>query len=156
MLVRDTPVAIRIAQSDCQPERKSALRAGATPHDGDGKGDIFAGGNRKLFYVERLRRLVILEEQIPRFPVLIHSSRLQRWWKVEHHDVLLMMGKDTGKIMPADCVRPCFDKRFDLVFGRSALLLHGSRSYCLRWTSRVDETARLVPACRSSDPTEAV
>src|SRR5258708_4693002 len=42
-----------------------------------------------------------------------------------------MMGESTGKIMPADGVRPCFDKRFDLTFGRSALQHHGSRSDCL-------------------------
>ena len=30
----------------------------------------------------------------------------QRRRDVEHHDVLLTMGKNTGKIMPADCVRP--------------------------------------------------
>src|ERR1700704_6718399 len=84
MLVRDTPVPIDVAQSDCQPEqepaflRRAAERAGAAPHDGDGEGDIFAGGNCKLLYVERLRRLVIPEEQIPGFLILIHSSRLQR------------------------------------------------------------------------------
>ena len=39
MLVRDTPVAIDIAQSICQPEeepallRRAAERAGAVPHD---------------------------------------------------------------------------------------------------------------------------
>src|SRR6267378_2999888 len=76
-------------------------------------------------YIERLRWLVIPEEQIPGFLVLIHSSRLQRRRDVEHHDVLLMMGKNTGKIMPADCARPCVDNRFDLTFGRSALLHHG-------------------------------
>ena len=57
MLVRDTPVAIDVAQSHCQPEqepsffRRVAERAGAAPHDGDGDGNIFAGGNCKL--VER-------------------------------------------------------------------------------------------------------
>jgi TolB-like protein len=34
--------------------RRAAERAGAAPHDGDGEGDIFAGGNCKLLYVERL------------------------------------------------------------------------------------------------------
>jgi hypothetical protein len=60
MLVRDTPVAIDTAQSDCQPKQKAALlrraaeRARAAPHDGDGEGDIFASGNCKLLAVERL------------------------------------------------------------------------------------------------------
>jgi len=60
MLVRDTPGAIDVAQSDCQPElkpafrRRTADRGGAAPHDGDRKGDIFARGNRKLLDVERL------------------------------------------------------------------------------------------------------
>ena len=54
MLVHDTPVAIDVAQSNCQPEeepaflRRAAERAGAAPHDGDGDGHIFAGGNCKL------------------------------------------------------------------------------------------------------------
>jgi hypothetical protein len=42
-----------------------------------------------------------------------------------------MMGKNGGKIMPADRVRPSFDDRPDLTFGRSILLRHGSRSDCL-------------------------
>ena len=50
---------------------------------------------------------------------------------VEHHVVLLMMSKNTGKIVPGVCVRPCFDNRFDLTFCRSALLRRGSRSDCL-------------------------
>ena len=60
MLVRDTPVAIDVAQSHCQPEqepsffRRVAERAGAAPHDGDGDGNIFAGGNCKLDYLDRL------------------------------------------------------------------------------------------------------
>jgi hypothetical protein len=43
-----------------------------------------------------------------------------------------MMGENAGKIMPADRICPCFDKRFDLDFGRLALLRHGSCSECLR------------------------
>src|SRR5882724_7573269 len=60
MLVRDTPFAVDVPQSNCQPEeepaflRRAAERAGATPHDGDGESDIFAGGNCKLLYVKRL------------------------------------------------------------------------------------------------------
>ena len=56
----DTPVAIDVPQSNRQPEEEFALlgraaeRAGTAPHDGDGEGDIFAGGNGKLFDVERL------------------------------------------------------------------------------------------------------
>ena len=52
--MRDTPVAIDVAQSNCQPKeepaflRRAAERAGAAPHDGDGEGDIFTGGNCKL------------------------------------------------------------------------------------------------------------
>lgn len=70
--MRDTPVAIDVTQSDCQPEqaplpRRAAEGIGAAPDDPDREGDIFAGGN----YVERLQRLVTLEEEIP---VLIHSS----------------------------------------------------------------------------------
>jgi hypothetical protein len=53
---------------------------------------------------------------------------LQRWRDVEHHDVLIMMGKNAGIIMPADSIRPRFDQRFDLGLGRLALLHHGSRS----------------------------
>jgi hypothetical protein len=41
-----------------------------------------------------------------------------------------MMGENAGQIMPADRIRPGFDKRFDLGFGRSALLHHGSCSEC--------------------------
>src|ERR1700727_2943205 len=69
---------------------------------------------------------MILEEQIPCFPVLIQSARLQRRRDVEHHDVLLMMCEDAREIVPADRVRPSFDKRFDLRFGCSGLLYHGS------------------------------
>jgi hypothetical protein len=71
MLVGDTPAAIDFAQSDRQSEeepaflRRAAERARAAPHDRNGEGDIFAGGNCKLLYVERLRRLVIPEKQIP-------------------------------------------------------------------------------------------
>jgi len=57
MLVYDTPVAVDVAQSDCQPKqnpaflRRAAERAGSAPHDGDGESNIFAGGNCKLLYV---------------------------------------------------------------------------------------------------------
>jgi hypothetical protein len=137
VLVRDEPVAIDLSQSDGQPEQESALfrraagRVGAAPDDGDREGDVFAGGNCKLFDVERLLRLVIPEEQIPCFLVFIHSARLQRRRDVEHHDILFMMGKNAGKIMPADSVRPCFDDRRDLTFCGFMLLHHGSRSGCL-------------------------
>jgi hypothetical protein len=63
-------------------------------------------------------------KQIPRFPVLFYSSRLQRLRDVEHHDVLLMMGKNAGEIMLANRKGPCFDNRLDLTLGRSALLHH--------------------------------
>ena len=111
--------------------RRAAGCVGAAAHDDNREGDIFAGRNRKLLDVERLRRPVIPEEQIPCFPVLIHSARLQRRRHVEHHDILFMMGKNGGKIMPADRVRPCFHDRRDLILGRSVLLRHGSRSGCL-------------------------
>jgi hypothetical protein len=51
-----------------------------------------------------------------------------------------MMGKNTGKIMPADRVRPGFDNRFDLALSRSVLMRHGSHSEglskCFRFASR--------------------
>jgi hypothetical protein len=37
-----------------------------------------------------------------------------------------MMRKNTGEIVPADCVRPSFDKRLDLRFGCSDLPHCGS------------------------------
>jgi hypothetical protein len=117
-----------LIESICQ-RRGSAGHAGAAPHDGDGERDIFAGRNRKLLDVERLLRLVIPEEQIPRFLVLIHSARLQRRRDVEHHDILVVMGKNGRKIVPADRVRPCFDDRPDVAFGRSLLLHDGSRFF---------------------------
>jgi hypothetical protein len=101
MLVCDTPTAIDLAQSDRQSEEEPAFfwrtaeRGGAAPHDGDGESDIFASRDSKLFYVERLRWLVVPEEQIPCLLVLIHPSRLQRRRDVEHHDVLFMMGKNS-------------------------------------------------------------
>jgi len=92
---------------------------------------------------------VISEEQVPGFLVLIHSSRLQRRRDVEHHDVVLMMRKNTGKIMLADCVRPCVDNRLDLTFGRSASLHHGSRSNRLLMYVPEDER-------RGADPTRRI
>lgn len=59
MLVRDTPVAVDVAQSDCQPEqeptflRRAAERAGAALHDGDG--DIFDRGSQRKFKGTRSR-----------------------------------------------------------------------------------------------------
>jgi hypothetical protein len=70
MLVRDSPVVMNLAQSNCEPEeepafiRRAAQHARAAPHDDDGECDVFAGGNGRLFDVERLRRFVIPEEQI--------------------------------------------------------------------------------------------
>jgi hypothetical protein len=156
VLVRDEPVAIDLSQSDGQPEQESALfrraagRAGAAPDDGDREGDVFAGGNCKLFDVERLLRLVIPEEQIPCFLVFIHSARLQRRRDVEHHDILFMMGKNAGKIMPADSVRPCFDDRPDLMFGGFMLLHHGSRSGCLPDLWPKDERREAWPTRRAT------
>ena len=80
MFVRNTPVAVDFAQSDRQPEEEPAFlwwaaeSAGTAPHDNDREGDIFAGRNCKLFYVERLRGLVVSEEKVPRLLVLIQSS----------------------------------------------------------------------------------
>src|ERR1700722_3926258 len=71
-----------------------------------------------FFDVERLRGLVVPEEQVPRFLVLIHASRLYRRRDVEHHDVLIVMGKNGGKIVPADGRRPGFDKCFDVALRR--------------------------------------
>jgi hypothetical protein len=60
------------------------------------------------------------------------------------HNFLLVMGKNAGKIVPADGVRPCFDNRFDLTFGRSALLHHGSGSDCLpMYVPRTNVGARI-------------
>jgi len=102
MLVRDTPVAIDLAQSDCQPEQEPALlgraadRGRAAAQDSGREGNIFAGCDCKLLYIERFRRLMVLEEQIPCFLVFSHSERLQRQRNVEHHDVAVMMGKNAG------------------------------------------------------------
>jgi hypothetical protein len=41
------------------------------------------------------------------------------------------MGKNAGKILLADRLRPCFDKRSDFPLGLSALLHHDSHSDCL-------------------------
>jgi hypothetical protein len=92
--------------------------------------------------------LVIPEEQIPGFLVLVDSPRLQRRRNVEHHDVLVMMGKNGGKIMPADGVRPCLDNRSDLTFGVAALLHHDSS---LRLFAHVCPQGR-TPGCISDMP----
>src|SRR3981189_2708757 len=60
-----------------------------------------------------------------------------------------MLGENTGKIMPADCVRPCVDNRLDLTFGRSALPHHGSCSDCLPRDVPEDER-------RGADPTRRI
>lgn len=101
MLVCDAPVAVHLAQANRQPEEEIAVCIRAAPHNGGSEGNIFTSRNGKFFYVERLCWLVIFEEQIPRFLILIHSPRLQRWRNVEHHNVLLMVGKNAGKVMPA-------------------------------------------------------
>jgi hypothetical protein len=60
MLVRDLPLAIDVTQPDRQPEQEPAYlgrateRAGAAPHDSDGEGHIFAGGDCKFLNVECL------------------------------------------------------------------------------------------------------
>ena len=133
MLVRDAPLAIDPTQSDCQPEKKSASRklavfAPAATHDSNSKGDVLAGSNLKLLDIEFLRGLVVLKEQVPCLLVLLHAFRLQRRRYVEHHDVLPMMSKNTGQIMPPDCVCPWFDKRLYLTFGGFGLLHLGSHS----------------------------
>jgi hypothetical protein len=56
-----------------------------------------------------------------------------------------MISKNTGKIMAADGIRPCFDKRFDLNFCRSALQRHGSRSGCLAMYVLKDERPDAYP-----------
>jgi hypothetical protein len=52
MFMRDAPVVIDLPQPDRQPEQKSF--AGATTHDCDGEGNVFARGDFKLFDIERL------------------------------------------------------------------------------------------------------
>ncbi len=73
--MRHTPGAIDLAQTNRQPEKESAFvrgtfeRGGAAPQDRDGEGDIFPSGDPKLLDVERLRRLVVREEEVARLLV---------------------------------------------------------------------------------------
>jgi hypothetical protein len=60
MFVRNAPGTVDFAQSNCQPEKESALlrrtagAARAAPHDGDGKGDVLASGYCEFLNVEGL------------------------------------------------------------------------------------------------------
>jgi hypothetical protein len=75
--------------------------------------------------------LMIAEEQVPGPFVRLDPLALEGRRQVEHHDILIMMGKNARKVMPADSISPPFDERFDLCLGRFAWLRHRFHLECL-------------------------
>ena len=112
MFVRDTPVAIDLRSPIVSLNRKPSLSAGllgrvrSAPHDGDREGDVRARGNGEFPKVEGRTGLVVTEKQIPGLFVSFNAPALKRWRQIEHHDVLLVVCKNGGEIVPADGVRP--------------------------------------------------
>jgi hypothetical protein len=60
--------------------------------------------------VEGRSGLVVAEEQVPGLFVRLDALALQGRRQVEHHHARLVMSKDGGDIVPADRVRPGFEK----------------------------------------------
>ena len=77
------------------------------------KATVLAGGHRELPDVEGRSGLVIPEEQVPGLFVRLDPLALQGRRQVEHHHVRLVMSEDGRNIVPADRVRPGFEKGLD-------------------------------------------
>ena len=74
---------------------------------------------------------MIAEEQIPGPFLRLDPLALEGRRQVEHHDILIMMGKNARKVMPADSISPSFDERSDLSLGRFGWLRHSFHLECL-------------------------
>ena len=79
--------------------------------------------------VEGRSGLVIAEHQVPGQFVRLDPLALQRRRQVEHHHVRLVMSENGGYIVPADRVRPCFEKGFDPVLFGIGVFRHGFGSF---------------------------
>jgi hypothetical protein len=116
MLVRDAPVAVNLPQAHSQSKEEPvfvrwvARRVWTAIHDRGRKRDVFARGHGEFLDVKGRSELVIAEEQVPGLFVGLDALTLQGRWQVEHHHVRLVMSEDGGKIMPADRIRPIFEK----------------------------------------------
>ena len=131
MRVCDAPVAIDLPQANSQSEQKAVLvyriagRVRSAPQDGDREGDVSACGNGEFSKVEGRTRLVVTEKQIPGLFVGFDAPALKWRRQVEHHHVPLVVRKNSGKIVPADSVRPALEKGFDPGFFGLRLFGHG-------------------------------
>jgi hypothetical protein len=131
MLVCDAPVVIDLPQANSQSEQKAVLvyriagRVRSAPQDGDREGDVSACGNGEFSKVEGRTRLVVTEKQVPGLFVGFDAPALKWRRQVEHHNVLLVVRKNGGKIVPADSVRPALEKGFDPVVFGVGLFRHG-------------------------------
>ena len=68
---------------------------------------------------------MVTEKQIPGLFLSFDPPALKWRRQVEHHHVRLVVCKNGGEIVPADSVRPAFEKGFDLRFFGVGLLKHG-------------------------------
>src|SRR5215475_2886389 len=108
MFMRNAPVAIELAQSHSESEKKAVLvrgvagRIGSTPHDGNRKGDLRARSHGEFPEVKGCAGFVVAKKQVPGLGVGFDASALERRRQIEHHHFLIMMGEDRGKIVTAD------------------------------------------------------
>src|SRR5262249_42014144 len=72
---------------------------GAAAHDAEGETHLVAGDNAELLDIERLRHVVVLEEQVPRPLVILQTFGLQGRRQVEHHNIRRMQGEDRWHVM---------------------------------------------------------
>jgi hypothetical protein len=67
---------------------------------------------------------MVTEKQIPGPFVSFDALALKRWRQVEHHNVLLVVRENGGKIVPADSIRPALEKGCDPGFFGGSLCRH--------------------------------
>src|SRR6185437_5771722 len=115
MLMHDAPCAVDPAQTDRHPELKPGwILAGAAAHDAEGETHVVARYDAELLDIERLRYLVILEEQVPRLLVIFQAFGLQWRGQVEHHNIWRMQGQDRWQVMAPNGGGPRLEQGSDL------------------------------------------
>jgi hypothetical protein len=137
MLVGDAPVAVDLAQAHGQPKQETLLvrwvagRVGTAAHDRDREGDVLARGHRELLDIEGRPGLVIAEEQVVPGPSIrtrrspcIAGAAASRTSPCPARDE-----REWRDIVPADRVRPGFEKGFDPGLFGVGVFRHGFGSF---------------------------
>jgi len=110
VLVHDLPPAIDLTTANSSAHPDVGLFAigpcSSNPIETVAEGYVIARSDAPIANFVADRTLEGAEPCLPIFPIRVCTLILERWRKIEHHDVTCVMRHDSVNVLGADCLRP--------------------------------------------------